>query len=218
MYTDTFTLDPLASFLAGVISILSPCVLPLLPVILAYSAGQSRLRPFAIVLGLSFSFTLMGITASAFGAVFQAYIEGFRILAELLIIALGLSMLVDYELFSAFTGYIGNLHVEKKGIFGGLLVGASLGIVWIPCVGPILGSILTYVALEGNISYGATHLLIYSIGFAVPMLLIAYFANLSSARLGEISRYDLKLKKLAGLVLVLAGLWMVYSNHIVAYI
>ncbi|MDW7731416.1 MAG: cytochrome c biogenesis CcdA family protein [Methanolobus sp.] len=215
MYTDAFTLNPLASFLAGVVSILSPCVLPLLPVILAYSTGQSRLRPFAIVLGLSISFTLMGVTASAFGAVFQSYIQGFRILAELLIIIFGVAMLTDYDIFGAFARYTGSLHVEKKGVFGGLLVGASLGIVWIPCVGPILGAILTTVALEGDITYGATHLFIYSMGFAVPMLLIAYFANLSSARLGEISKYDLKLKKLAGLVLVIAGLWMVYNNHIV---
>ncbi|WP_406656272.1 cytochrome c biogenesis CcdA family protein [Methanolobus sp. ZRKC2] len=218
MYTDTFALDPLASFFAGVISILSPCVLPLLPVILAYSTGQSRLRPFAIVVGLSISFILMGVTASAFGAVFQSYIQGFRILAELLIIVFGLSMLMDYDVFGAFVRYTGNLHVEKKGIFGGFLVGASLGIVWIPCVGPILGAILTSVALEGDISYGATHLFIYSMGFAIPMLIIAYFANLSSARLGEISKYDLKLKKIAGLVLVLAGLWMVYNNHIVFYL
>ena len=216
--SDTLILDPIASFVAGVVSILSPCVLPLLPVILAYSADQSKFRPFAIVVGLSFTFIIMGIAASAFGAIFQTYIQFFRILAELLIIIFGLAMLTDYDLFEIFAQYTGNLHVEKKGIFGGLLVGASLGIVWIPCVGPILGAILMGVAIEGNIVYGATHLLIYSIGFAIPMLLIAYFANISSSRLSEISRYDVKLKKLAGLVLVLAGLWMVYTNHLVLYL
>ncbi|KXS44851.1 MAG: c-type cytochrome bioproteinis protein [Methanolobus sp. T82-4] len=216
--SDTLILDPAASFLAGVVSILSPCVLPLLPVILAYSTDQSKFRPFAIVVGLSFTFVVMGIAASAFGAIFQVYIQFFRILAELLIIIFGLAMLTDYDLFGMFAQYTGKLHVEKKGMFGGLLVGASLGIVWIPCVGPILGAILMGVAIEGNIVYGATHLLIYSIGFAIPMLLIAYFANLSSARLNEISRFDVKLKKLAGLVLVLAGLWMIYSNHLVLYL
>jgi len=216
--SDTLILDPIASFVAGVVSILSPCVLPLLPVILAYSADQSKLRPFAVVVGLSFTFVVMGIAASAFGAIFQTYIQFFRILAEILIIVFGLAMLADYDLFGIFAQYTGKLHVEKKGMFGGLLVGASLGIVWIPCVGPILGAILMGVAIEGNIVYGATHLLIYSIGFAIPMLLIAYFANLSSARLNEISRFDVKLKKLAGLVLVLAGLWMIYSNHLVLYL
>ncbi|QLC50923.1 cytochrome c biogenesis protein CcdA [Methanolobus zinderi] len=216
--SDTLILDPIASFVAGVVSILSPCVLPLLPVILAYSTDQSRLRPFAVVVGLSFTFVIMGIAASAFGAIFQTYIQFFRILAEILIIIFGLAMLADYDLFGVFAQYTGKLHVEKKGMFGGLLVGASLGIVWIPCVGPILGAILMGVAIEGNIVYGATHLLIYSIGFAIPMLLIAYFANLSSARLNDISRFDVKLKKLAGLVLVLAGLWMIYSNHLVFYL
>ncbi len=216
--SDTLILDPAASFLAGVVSILSPCVLPLLPVILAYSTDQSKFRPFAIVVGLSFTFVVMGIAASAFGAIFQVYIQFFRILAELLIIIFGLAMLTDYDLFGMFAQYTGNLHVEKKGIFGGLLVGASLGVVWIPCVGPILGAILMGVAIEGNIAYGATHLLIYSIGFAIPMLLIAYSVNISSSRLSEISRFDVKLKKLAGLVLVLAGLWMIYSNHLVLYL
>ena len=215
MYPDALTLNPITSFFAGVVSILSPCVLPLLPVVLAYSTGQSRLRPFAIVVGLTLSFTIMGVAASAFGAVFQSYIQGFRILAELLIIVFGLAMLTDYDIFGTFARYTGNLHVEKKGIFGGLLLGVSLGIVWIPCVGPILGTILTTVALEGDITYGATYLFIYSMGFAVPMRLIAYFANLSSARLSEISKFDVKLKRLAGLVILIVGLWMVYNNHIV---
>ncbi|MBN2110291.1 MAG: cytochrome c biogenesis protein CcdA [Methanosarcinaceae archaeon] len=221
MYADTFTLNSLAIFLAGpvsifiagVVSVLSPCVFPLLPVILAYSAGQGKFRPLAIVLGLTISFTFMGMIISALGA----YIWDFRILAEFLLIAFGLSMLMGYDIFAFSAPYAGRVHVEKKGVLGGLLVGFSLGVAWVPCVGPILGGILTAVGQKGDILYGASQLIIYSMGFAVPMLMIAYFTNLSSGRLSMISKYDTRLKRLAGLVFVLAGLWMVYNNHIVFY-
>jgi cytochrome c-type biogenesis protein len=98
-----------------------------------------------------------------------------------------------------------------------LLLGVSLGVIWIPCVGPILGAILAAVALEGNMTYGASMLFIYSIGFAVPMLIIAYSANISSARLSRIARYDAIIKKVAGVLLILAGSWMVYTNAAMGY-
>ncbi|MDP2217524.1 MAG: cytochrome c biogenesis CcdA family protein [Methanolobus sp.] len=212
MFQDTFTLGPVASFLAGIVSVLSPCVLPLLPVILAYSAGKGKFRPFAIVFGLSLSFTLMGIIASAFGAVLYPHIENLRILAGLLIAIFGISMLFGADIFGIVANYTGKIHVQNNSAFGGLLLGVSLGVIWIPCVGPILGAILAAVALEGNMTYGASMLFIYSIGFAVPMLIIAYSANISSARLSRIARYDAIIKKVAGVLLILAGSWMVYTN------
>ncbi|WP_292463082.1 cytochrome c biogenesis CcdA family protein [Methanolobus sp.] len=218
MFNDTFSLGPIASFFAGIVSVLSPCVLPLLPVILAYSAGKGKFRPFAIVLGLSISFTLMGIIASAFGAVLYPHIENLRILAGLLIVIFGISMLFGADIFGIVANYTGKIHVQKNSPFGGLLLGASLGVIWIPCVGPILGAILAAVALEGNMTYGASMLFIYSIGFAVPMLIIAYSANISSARLSKIARYDAGIKKVAGALLIIAGSWIVYTNAIAAYI
>jgi cytochrome c-type biogenesis protein len=218
MFFDNLAIGPIASFIAGVLSVLSPCVLPLLPVILAYSAGKGKLRPFAIVLGLSLSFTLMGIMASAFGSVLYLHIEKLRILAGLLIVIFGISMLFGTDIFGIVANYTGKIHVRKSSPFGGLLLGASLGVIWIPCVGPILGSILTAVALEGNMTYGASMLFIYSMGFAVPMLIIAYSANISSARLSRIAKYDAGIKKVAGALLIIAGSWMVYTNTVAAYI
>lgn len=218
MFMDTLTLGPIASFLAGIVSVLSPCVLPLLPVILAYSAGEGKLRPFFIVLGLSLSFTLMGVMASAFGTALYPHLGILRTLAGLLVVVFGISMLADASIFNILTRYTRNIHVQKSGEFGGLLLGTSLGIIWIPCVGPILGAILAAVALEGNMTYGASMLFIYSMGFAVPMLVIAYSANVSSARLSRIARYDVIIKKAAGALLIIAGSWMVYANSMHAYI
>lgn len=207
------TISPVVAFGAGILSILSPCILPLLPAVLASSAGKGKLRPLTIVLGVTISFTLMGIVTSAFGAAFQAYTGQLKILAEILILTMGLAMLFEISLFNAFARFPLLAGMNEGGPISGLLLGLSLGVLWIPCVGPILASILTMVALEGSTSNGALTLMIYSAGFAVPMLLLAYSAHLSTSKIKLISRYDAALKKIAGLVLILVGLWMVRQNH-----
>ncbi|MEZ5334783.1 MAG: cytochrome c biogenesis CcdA family protein [Methanolobus sp.] len=214
---ETTALTPIAAFFAGIVSVLSPCVLPLLPIVLAYSTGESRLRPLAIIIGLTISFTSMGICL-CFWRFLPSHVTELRVLAEIIIIGFGISMLMEKDIFGALSRYTGNIHHEGKGLFGGLVIGASLGIVWIPCVGPILASILTLVALESNIAYGATLLIIYSMGFAIPMIIIAYSAKLSGDRLSKLSEYDIELKKAAGAILILVGLWMVYTNHIAGYL
>lgn len=206
-------ISPVVAFGAGVLSILSPCILPLLPAVLASSTGKGKLRPLAIVLGVSISFTIMGVVTSAFGAAFQAHIGQLKILAEILIITMGVAMVFEISLFDAFARFPLLAGMNEKGPIAGLLLGLSLGVLWIPCVGPILASILTMVALEGSIYSGALTLSIYSAGFAVPMLLLAYSAHLSTSKIKLISRYDAAFKKGAGVVLILVGLWMVYQNH-----
>ena len=206
-------ISPVAAFGAGILSVLSPCILPLLPAVLATSAGKNRLRPLAIVLGVSISFTIMGVVTSAFGAVFQTYIGQLKILAEILILILGFALLFDISLFNAFSRFplLGKMNGE--GTASGFLLGLSLGVLWIPCVGPILGSILTMVALEGNAATGALTLSIYSLGFAMPMLLLAYSAHMPSSKIRLISKWDVVFKKGAGIVLILVGLWMIRQNN-----
>ena len=206
-------ISPLAAFGAGILSVLSPCILPLLPAVLASSTGKGKLRPLAIVLGVSISFTLMGVVTSTFGAAFQAYLDQLEILAELLIITMGLAILFEISLFNSFSRFPLLAGMKDEGPISGLLLGLSLGVLWIPCVGPILASILTMVALEGNATTGAITLSIYSAGFAVPMLLLAYSAHVSTSKIKLISKYDVVFKKGAGIVLLLVGLWMVYQNH-----
>lgn len=205
---------PLAAFIAGLISIFSPCVLPLLPAIFAYSTSKGPLRPLAIVLGLTISFTVMGVITSAFGSLFQHYLPYLSFFAGIIIILFGVTLLFELGTFNIFGSFPG-IGVKEKGLLGGLLFGLSLGIIWIPCVGPILASILTLVAIEGDIVYGAFLLFIYSMGLGIPMLVIAYSANISSSVLSSIAKYDSYLKKGAGIVLIVVGLWMLYSNVLV---
>lgn len=208
------SISPLTAFGAGILSVLSPCILPLLPAVLATSAGKNKLRPLVIVIGVIISFTIMGIISSAFGSVFRTHMGQLKILAEIMILLMGFALLFELSLFNSFSKFPLLGGMNEEGPVSGFLLGLSLGVLWIPCIGPILGSILTMVALEGSTSSGALTLSFYSLGFAVPMLVLAYSAHFSSSKMRVISKYDSIFKKGAGVILVLVGSWMVYQNHL----
>ena len=207
---------PLIAFGFGILSVLSPCILPLVPLIAAYSTRTSKITPLTVAIGLSISFALMGVLASIFGSIFQRYKLVLQIIGGLLIIFLGLCMI--FELLEQ------KIHtiIPKKGITstgfsinrvhgtaGGLLLGFSLGIVWTPCIGPILGTILTMVAVEGDILYGAFLLVIYSLGLGLPLLVIAYTTHFS---LKPFLKYSIAIKRLSGVILVLVGIYFIYNS------
>ena len=206
--------NPLIAFGAGLISIFSPCVLPLLPAIVASSTDRGKYRPVAIVLGLSISFTCMGLVASAFGAVFAAFSYYLFAAAIILIIVMGFWMLFDLHLpyNSPRLGLIDRVSkktydIPTEGMASGLALGLALGIVWLPCTGPVLATILSWVAANGDVMTGGLLLMIYSLGFAVPMLAIAYSARLSSSLVGKSSK-TIWIKRVAGLVLIAVGVYL----------
>ncbi len=205
-------LSPLIAFSAGIVSILSPCVLPLIPAVMTYSTGKGRFRPLAIVLGLSLSFTSMGIAVSALGMVFIGYVYHLRIAAALIIIFLGLYMLfesLERKLLTLKSRVLPslNLPVPSSGVAGGFILGLSLGIAWVPCIGPILGTILVLVAIKASLFYGAVMLFIYSLGLGIPMLVIGYVTK-SSIQLGKFARYGAAIKRVTGAVLIIVGIYM----------
>ena len=199
------------AFAAGVLSVLSPCVLPLLPAIMAYSADTGKLRPIAIVSGLCISFTAMGVIFSAFGSVVSGYREYMELLAEIMIIALGVVMLFDLPVFNRFSAFAP--RTQQTGLLGGLMLGLSLGIVWMPCLGPIIGSVLVTVIPEGDVLYGGMLLFIYSLGLAIPMLGVAYATSALTGHVRRISRYSITIRRVAGFILILVGLGMVFGVY-----
>ena len=200
--------------LAGVASILSPCVLPLLPGVMAYSTERNRVTPLAIVTGLALSFTIMGVACAALGSLIFDYLDYIKIVSGAIILVMGL-----YLLFELVENAVLRLwqHVpvsraslpraEEGGLFGGFLLGASLGIVWMPCIGPILASILLIVAQQGTLLYGGLLLFAYSIGLGVPMLAIAYSSNFVSGKVRSMAKHTLLVRRIAGVVLVVVGLY-----------
>ncbi|AFD01079.1 Cytochrome c biogenesis protein [Methanocella conradii HZ254] len=208
METVTFAM----ALLAGAVSVASPCVLPLLPGVMAYSAEKGRLTPLAIVLGLAASFTAMGVLSSALGSLLMDYIDYIKLISGVLIIVMGLYILsrtVEGALLGLWErlpiSRIATPCMDSDGLPGGLLLGLSLGILWMPCVGPILASILMIAAQQGAVLYGASLLLAYSLGLAIPMLMAAYSSSVVSARLREASKYSAGIRKAAGIILLLVG-------------
>ncbi|GBE19136.1 MAG TPA: cytochrome c biogenesis protein CcdA [Euryarchaeota archaeon] len=208
----------LLAFLAGVVTIATPCVLPILPPLLAGSVGH-RLRPVLIVLGSTVTFTLMGGVFSVIGIAAGGFGNALRLFFIALIIGFG-AVWVDSDINDLYTKYSSLLlnrfykpsaRRGDESLFGAFVLGLSLGIVWIPCVGPILGAVLSLVAIEGNLVTGSLMLTSYSIGLGIPMLAIAYGGKKVSAKLDWTRSNSETIKKLAGWILIATGLAMLFG-------
>jgi len=199
------------TFLAGIGSVLSPCVLPVLPIIFTGGERDSRLRPIFIMVGLSFTFVLMGILSSVAGSFVAEYMPYIEKISGLIIVCFGILLLFNFNPFKSisFFNRIAGARI-KQGRFEGLLLGGSLGLIWIPCVGPILSSVLASVATVGQVEVGIILLLVYSAGFAVPMLIAAYSAHFFRSRLVFLQSKPLVLRLINGGILVAFGLYILF--------
>jgi|TARA_B100001971_G_scaffold77308_1_gene71268 cytochrome c-type biogenesis protein len=172
------------AFGAGLISFLSPCVLPLIPGYISYISGSSlkeliekkSINIFPIILftlGFSLVFISFGATASFLGSVILNNSYELRIASGIIIIIFSLHILGIINL--NFLNYEKRIYTEKKsGIFGSILVGMAFGFGWTPCIGPILGSILALASTEQSLNRGILLLVFYSLGLAIPFILSGY--------------------------------------------
>ena len=170
------------AFLAGLISFLSPCVLPLIPGYISYISGTSLdkikdrkknlifIKTIFFTLGFSFIFIALGSTASFIGKFFLINSNIFRIIAGIVIIlfSLQLMQIINFSFMNKDIRIFTNQYSDN--LTFPLLVGAAFGFGWTPCIGPILGSILALAALEENITKGILLLSIYSLGLAIPFI------------------------------------------------
>ena len=172
------------AFGAGLISFLSPCVLPLIPGYISYISGSSlneliekkSVNIFPIILftlGFSLVFISFGATASFLGSVILNNSYELRIASGIIIIIFSLHILGILNL--NFLNYEKRIYTEKKsGIFSSILVGMAFGFGWTPCIGPILGSILALASTEQSLNRGILLLVFYSLGLAIPFILSGY--------------------------------------------
>ena len=180
----------LAAFGAGVLSVLSPCVLPLLPILAATAAAEGRVAPLALAAGLAVSFSLTGIVLATIG--FAAGIEGehLRIVAGALLVALGavIALPALRVRASAALGRVGELggrglgRVDGKGATGQFMVGALLGIAWSPCVGPTLGAASLLAARGEALGAVAATMGVFALGAVTPLLLLGVLPTRVLAR------------------------------------
>jgi len=197
---------------AGLASVLSPCVLPVVPIILAGAERNDRLRPLLLVAGLSISFMLMGAVSSLFGSLLIGKTRYIELAGSYIIIALGLMVVFDMSIFKKLN-LMSKLNVSGEGRIGALILGMALGLVWVPCVGPFLSTILTMVGTQGQLGYGITLLGFYSLGLALPMLILAYSSHLLQSRVKSLARHDKPLRYLSGGVLISFGLYSVLVGN-----
>jgi len=210
-----------AALVAGMLSFLSPCVLPLVPPYLVYLTGAS-LERFAdaepeprvrretlaaallFVLGFSTVFVALGASASAVGALLRAYSGELAILAGAAIIVMGLHFLGLTPI--ALLMREKRLQVAKPvGLWGAYLMGLAFALGWTPCIGPILAAILAVAASEETVTRGASMLAVYSLGLGIPFLLAAFAVESFAAFLARFRAHLGLVEKAMGGLLVLTG-------------
>ena len=206
------------AFIAGLISFLSPCVLPLIPGYISYISGTSFnkivkrktnlivIKTIFFTLGFSIVFIALGSTASLIGKFFLSNSNIFRIIAGIIIIFFSLQIIGIINLkFMNKDIRIFTDQYNQNLIFP-LIVGAAFGFGWTPCIGPILGSILTLAAIEENVSKGILLLSFYSLGLAIPFILSGILIDKFLFFSKNFQKYISTVTKVGGFILLLTGI------------
>jgi cytochrome c biogenesis protein CcdA len=217
-------LDVILALLAGVITVAAPCTLPMLPILLGASVGQtSKARPVMIAAGFVLSFSLVALALSAITRVFDFDPNVLRSAAAILLAGFGLLMIWPAP-FERLAGRLGGLaggnFASDKSVLGGFVLGTTLGLVWTPCAGPVLGSILTVIATSKDTAWASALLVTYAIGAAIPMLAIAYGGQAVTTRVRGLARVAPRLQQGFGIVVIgFAALsYFQYDTLIVAWL
>jgi cytochrome c-type biogenesis protein len=214
----------LGALSAGLLSFLSPCVLPLVPPYLCFLAGisldelddhggRAGWRPngrvvalsFAFVLGFATVFVALGASASIIGKVVTAYFDTLAIIAGLLIVILGLHFLGVFRIELLFREARFQSVRKPAGFLGAYLVGLAFAFGWTPCVGPVLAAILMVAGAEGAPAHGAILLAAYALGIGIPFMLASLFSGPFRRLMARLRRHMLAIEKVIGAGLVLAG-------------
>jgi cytochrome c biogenesis protein CcdA len=201
-------LELVLALLAGVLTIAAPCTLPVLPILLGASIGQNgKVRPAMIALGFVVSFSAVALLLGAITRIFDFDASVLRSGAAILLLGFGVLMIwpAPFERLSIrLNGRLarGPVRTERNGAIGGFVLGTTLGLVWTPCAGPVLGSILTLVATARDTAWASLLLVTYALGAALPMLGIAYGGQAVTARVRSMARFSPRLQQGFGLVVV----------------
>jgi cytochrome c-type biogenesis protein len=223
--TDPAQLGLAVAFVAGLLSFLSPCVLPLVPSYLGFVTGmtlpelaESKGRRLALahalcfVLGFSLVFVLLGLSATALGRVLNVYQVWLQRIGGAIVVVFGLWCLDLVRL--PFLDREQRVHLETKpvGFLGSAFVGMAFGAGWTPCIGPILGAILGLAATQADLTRGALLLGAYSLGLAVPFLLAAFAVESFLDWFTRFRRHLPLVRAASGVLLVAVGVLML-SGH-----
>jgi cytochrome c-type biogenesis protein len=217
-----------AAFLAGLISFLSPCVLPLVPPYLCFITGasldelsegervrhrQTMLDALMFVLGFTTVFVLLGATASTLGQMLRSQLPLLAQIAGVVIILMGVHFLglFKFSLFAREARYQHN--VKPAGMFGSYAIGLAFAFGWTPCIGPVLATILAVAASTESVGTGAFLLGVYSLGLGVPFLIAAYGVDRFVGFMKRFRKHLGMVEKAMGVMLILAGIGFLTGAH-----
>jgi len=211
-----------AALIAGLVSFLSPCVLPLVPPYLVYLTGATiehierdekvsssrravMLSALLFVLGFSTVFVMLGASASLIGGLIRAWSEQLSILAGIVIIIMGLHFLGLTRI--NFLMREGRLPIPKPvGLWGAYVMGLAFAFGWTPCIGPILAAILSIAAAEATVAKGAGLLAVYSAGLGIPFLIAAFMVEQFSALLKRMRGHLVNVERAMGVLMIATGI------------
>ncbi len=206
------------SFLAGVLSILSPCVLPLVPILVGTALNTHRYGPYALALGLAISFTIVGVFIATLGASLGIDQEVFRVIAAALLIIFGIVLLSStlQEKFASMTSSLSgsgqNLlnYVSTDSLLGQFLLGLLLGIVWSPCVGPVLGATITLASQGQNLGHVTLVMALFGLGAGLPLILLGLLSRQAMMKVrSKLFTAGKVGKRLLGTILLLVGILII---------
>lgn len=191
--------------LAGLLTVLSPCVLPILPVLLGRSLQSHRYGPIALVSGLIAGFALIGSLLGITSSWFVGVASVLRISAIALLLVVGISAIfpgLSYRLFQHLR--LGNWLKEpaRQGLISEFWLGTQLGLLWTPCAGPVLGSILILAAVKHDAATAFVLLVFYGFGAGIPLLAIAYGGRYLSQQVLRLRPYSPVLQRVGGVIVV----------------
>jgi cytochrome c-type biogenesis protein len=211
---------------AGLVSFVSPCVLPLVPSYISFIGGQGlaelregnagRLallgKTLFFVLGFSVVFVLLGILLSGTAAAFSGANRVINIVAGSIVLVFGANLLFN---FIAFLNYEKRFHLNSRpaGAAGSMLLGMAFAAGWSPCIGPILASILALAASGSSVAGGAVLLGAYSLGLALPFLLTSLFLSRAEAAMKRIKPHMMTIQRVSGVILIAIGVLMIFGQY-----
>lgn len=218
------SITSLAAFVSGILTFISPCILPLIPAYISFITGVSLeaetskqrtkfvvfLHGLAFVCGFSLVFITLGAGATILGNMLMTNVKWVRIIGGLAIVTFGLILVGVFKIKLLQKEF--RYHFKAKplaGYFGSVLIGATFAAGWTPCVGPILGSVLILAGTQGSLAYGVWLLSVYSAGLAVPFLAATIAIDRFSAIIKKYGRLTRWAEIVAGLILIVTGMLVI---------
>lgn len=206
------------SFLGGAVSFFSPCIFPLIPAYFSFLVNSSiegivkgkkslYISVLFLCLGFTIIFVILGASATAMGRFLSLHLKYFRIFAGVIMLVFALEILELTHIFSLHKGFSPQFK-KVHTAYGAIIFGAGLAIAWTPCVGPVLGAILTMASTQETLTKGIIMLLFYSLGLSIPFFVFAVFFSAHRKFQSFMLRHSKRLKFVAGSILLIFAFYL----------